>query len=276
MKSLKVTIKQKHVVKGRKDDESYDSKFDNSMIDDDIDDFGIRIEPGSHKKNPEVVDDDDDETEKADDEKMNDDEKKNETGAIHRMCMRQGYMIQHMEKKYVTVSNLKPVVAETIIQEHDAFQVEVLALVLKEFAYHAPRIIEELFKSYVSNNIIQVHPTTNQTNDPELWDVLKHTFEKSSTSNTSCRDDDFHSQYHDDHQEDDAPPEGEKRVKRHKTFKSSNSVRGSLSKRSAKESTYYVSKQQQQQQQEWDTWDKETIIDEDEVILKDETPELII
>nr|GEW86827.1 hypothetical protein [Tanacetum cinerariifolium] len=32
-------------------------------------------------------------------------------------------------------------------------------------------------------------------------------------------DDDFHSQHHDDHQEDDAPPEGEKRVKRHKTSK---------------------------------------------------------
>nr|GEZ77674.1 hypothetical protein [Tanacetum cinerariifolium] len=28
-------------------------------------------------------------------------------------------------------------------------------------------------------------------------------FEKSSTSNTSCRDDDFHLQRHDDHQEDD-------------------------------------------------------------------------
>ncbi|GKB18419.1 hypothetical protein Tco_0852342 [Tanacetum coccineum] len=77
----------------------------------------------------------------------------------------------------------------------------------------------------------------DQANDPALWEVLKHKFEKSSTSNTSCRDDDIHSQRHDDHQEDDAPPKGEKR--------------------------------------EWDIWVEEIVIDEDEVILEDETPDLI-
>nr|GEU69924.1 hypothetical protein [Tanacetum cinerariifolium] len=49
----------------------------------------------------------------------------------------------------------------------------------------------------------------------------------------------------------DAPPEGEKRVKRHKTSKSSMSARGSSSEQSAKDSTTYVSKQQKQQR-EWD------------------------
>ncbi|GJZ01756.1 hypothetical protein Tco_0519717 [Tanacetum coccineum] len=91
----------------------------------------------------------------------------------------------------------------------------------------------------------------DQANDPALRDVLKRKFEKSSTSNTSCRNDDFHSQHHDDHQDDDAPPEGEKRVKRHKTSKRSKSAK------------------------EWDAWVEETIIDEDEVISKDKTPELI-
>ncbi|GKD56383.1 hypothetical protein Tco_1289770 [Tanacetum coccineum] len=60
-----------------------------------------------------------------------------------------------------------------------------------------------------------------------------------------CRhqgDDDIHSQRHDDHQEDDAPLEGEKRVKRHKASRSSKFVRGSSSKHSAKDSTTYVSK----------------------------------
>ncbi|GJS76119.1 retrovirus-related pol polyprotein from transposon TNT 1-94 [Tanacetum coccineum] len=133
-----------------------------------------------------------------------------------------------------------------------------------------PQIIEELFKNYVQNNVIQVHPTTitstettssadlqqqlyfkmnsnpqDQANDPTLWDVLKRKSEKSSTSNTSCRDDEFHSQRHDDHQEDDAPPKGGKIMKRQKNSKSLKSAR------------------------------EETIIDEDEVIPKDETPELI-
>ncbi|GKA99513.1 hypothetical protein Tco_0827507 [Tanacetum coccineum] len=78
---------------------------------------------------------------------------------------------------------------------------------------------------------------------------------------------------HDDHQEDDAPPKREKKVKKHKTSKSSKSTRGSSSKRSAKDSTTYVSKKKQQQ--EWDAWDEEIIIYEDEVIPEDETSELI-
>ncbi|GJS81146.1 hypothetical protein Tco_0747687 [Tanacetum coccineum] len=74
--------------------------------------------------------------------------------------------------------------------------------------------------------------------------------------------------------QDDATPEGEKRVKRYKTSKSSKSARASSSKQSAKDSTTYVSKQQHQQQ-EWVAWEEETVINEDEVILEDETPELI-
>ncbi|GJT04215.1 hypothetical protein Tco_0838677 [Tanacetum coccineum] len=116
-------------------------------------------------------------------------------------------------------NNLKPCIAETIIEDRDAFLSKVLDLVSQEFNAQAPKIIEELFKNYVQTNVIQVHPTTttsnettssadlqqqlylkirsnlqDQANDPALWDVLKY----------------------------DAPPEGEKRVKRHKTSKSSN------------------------------------------------------
>ncbi|GKD56544.1 hypothetical protein Tco_1289931 [Tanacetum coccineum] len=117
-----------------------------------------------------------------------------------------------------------------------------------------PHKKRHISNSNVHNNVIQVHPiittltdTTSsadlqkqlylkmkrslqdQANDIVLWEVLKRKFEKSSTSNTSCRDDDFHSHGHDDHQEDDASHEGEKRVKRHKMFKSSKSARGSSS-----------------------------------------------
>ncbi|GJY16577.1 hypothetical protein Tco_0386999 [Tanacetum coccineum] len=156
------------------------------------------------------------------------------------MCRHQGYIIQRMEKKYVTDSefwkvhgkvdkvfheiipqiaekatndviegNLKKIVADTVIQERDAFQAE----------------------SYVLNNVIQVYPTTStstcttssadlqqqlylkmksnlhdQAANSELWDVLKCKFEKSSILTTSCRDDAFFPQHHDDHQEDDAHP----------------------------------------------------------------------
>ncbi|GKA25042.1 hypothetical protein Tco_0711075 [Tanacetum coccineum] len=284
-KSLKVTIKQKQVVE----------------------------EPGSHKENPEVIDDDDvnddeQKDEKKDDvgihemgslenrtEKMQtpiptplrsprinlssdktlvqelvdtvspstattskDPQKKRHIsskyihlpGALRKMCRFLHEIIPQLAERATNdliEENLKRIVADTVIKKRDAFQSE--------------------------NNVIQVHPTTttstdttssadlqqqlylkmksnlqNHANDPALWDVLKR---------------------------DDAPSEGEKRVKRHKTSKSSKSARDSSSKRSAKESTSYVTKQQHQQQ-EWDAWEEETIIDEDKVIPKDETPKLII
>ncbi|GJR10913.1 hypothetical protein Tco_0793565 [Tanacetum coccineum] len=46
------------------------------------------------------------------------------------------------------------VVVDTIIQERDAFQDEVPALISKEFVNHAPKIIEELFKNHMKNNVI--------------------------------------------------------------------------------------------------------------------------
>ncbi|GJV26680.1 hypothetical protein Tco_1383128 [Tanacetum coccineum] len=73
---------------------------------------------------------------------------------------------------------------------------------------------------------------------------------------------------------DDAPPKGEKRVKSSKELKSSKSARGSSSKHSRKDSTTYVSKQQSQHQ-EWDAWEEENVVDEDEVIPEDVTLELI-
>ncbi|GKA25317.1 hypothetical protein Tco_0711426 [Tanacetum coccineum] len=352
------------VVEGEKDAESYASKFAASMLDDDVDDSGNRIKPGSHKENPEVLNDDDVNDVEQKDEKKGDvginemgrtekmqtpipttsrslrinlsldktivheltdivspsttttskhpqkeihiSSKYNHLpGALGRMCRRQGHMIKDMERKCVTTDefwkvhgkvdqvlheivpqlaeratndliegNLKQVVADTVIQEREALPSEVPALISKEFDAHAPKIIEELFKNYVSNNAIQVHPTTSssiattssadlqqqlylkmqrslqdQANDLELWDVLKRKFEKSSTSNASCMDEAFHSHQHDEHHDDDAPPKGEKREKRHKSSRSSKSAR--------------------------DAWVEETVIDEDEVIPKDETPELI-
>ncbi|GJV24061.1 hypothetical protein Tco_1376756 [Tanacetum coccineum] len=194
--------------------------------------------------------------------------------------------------------NLKPCIANTIIEVHDAFRSEVPALVSQEFNAHAPAIIEELFKNYVQSNVVYAHPTTTTSTDTEsfatlqyqlylkmkrrlqdraddiaLWEALRRKFEKSSPFNTSCREDDFHSQ-HNEHQDDDAPPEGDKRVKISKGSKRSKSARVSLSKYSSKDSTKYVSKQKSQQQ-EWGAWEEENVVDEDEVIPEDETPELI-
>ncbi|GJR65339.1 hypothetical protein Tco_0011404 [Tanacetum coccineum] len=115
--------------------------------------------------------------------------------------------------------------------------------------------------------------TVGESRCAGVKEALRRKFEKSSPSNTSNKEDDFHSQ-HDEHQDDDAPLQGEKRVKKSKGSKRSKSARGSLSKHSSKDSTKYVSKQQSKQQ-EWDAWEEENVIDEDEVNPEKETPKLI-
>ncbi|GKB97982.1 hypothetical protein Tco_0984119 [Tanacetum coccineum] len=66
------------MVEGKEDEESYDSTSANSMLNDDVDDSGTKIEPRSHKKNQEVVNDDDNVNviEKKDDEKNDEDVEK--------------------------------------------------------------------------------------------------------------------------------------------------------------------------------------------------------
>ncbi|GJV29588.1 hypothetical protein Tco_1386036 [Tanacetum coccineum] len=130
-------------------------------------------------------------------------------------------------------NNLKPSIAATIIEDYDAFRLEVpdLSILPQTTSTKTTSSTDLQQQLYLKMK----RSLQDQANDPVLW---------------------------------------EKRVKRHKASKSSKSARGSLSKHSAKDFTTYVSKQQQQQ--EWDAWVEETIIDEDEVILEDETPELII
>nr|GEV15492.1 zf-CCHC domain-containing protein/UBN2 domain-containing protein [Tanacetum cinerariifolium] len=79
-KSLKVTIRQKQIVKKEKDN----------------DDSENRLEPVSHKENPKIIDDDDKVKENV--EEKNDDE----MGSLK--IRRQGYMIQNMERKCVTTN----------------------------------------------------------------------------------------------------------------------------------------------------------------------------
>ncbi|GJR93646.1 hypothetical protein Tco_0265820 [Tanacetum coccineum] len=87
------------MVEGEEDDESYASEFADSMLNDDVDDSGTRIEPKSHKENLEVVDDDvndkhkqdeskDDNVEKTDyyaEEKDNDDQTNHTLVRTHAM-----------------------------------------------------------------------------------------------------------------------------------------------------------------------------------------------
>nr|GEV72303.1 hypothetical protein [Tanacetum cinerariifolium] len=120
-------------------------------------------------------------------------------------------------------------------KERESLKAIVPAMISQEFADNALKIIEELFRRYMN--------------------------------------DAFRKHNHKDHLGDDAPPEGEKSVKRQTTSRSSKSTRGSSSKQLAKESN--TSASEQPQQQDLVAWVNILMIDEDEVIPKDETLEFL-
>ncbi|GKA33769.1 hypothetical protein Tco_0720198 [Tanacetum coccineum] len=66
------------MVEGNEDEESYASEFVDSMLNDDDNDSGTRIEPVSHKKIPKNVNDDDNNDKDMKDEKKDDDRKKDD------------------------------------------------------------------------------------------------------------------------------------------------------------------------------------------------------
>ncbi|GJV15445.1 hypothetical protein Tco_1360768 [Tanacetum coccineum] len=251
-KSLKITIRQKQVDEGDKYEQSYN----------DADYSDDRLEPGSHKENLEHVDDDDDE------EKVNE-KKDEEMGSLETRTEEMQTPIPTTPRSPRTIlssdKNITQELTDTVLlpttttskDPHSKRRISNKSSSMCTLQdVHASRIYDQKYGTKMKRSL------QDQANDPALWQVLKHKFEKSSTSNTSCRDDDIHSKRHDEDQEDDAPPEGDKRVKRHMTSKSSKSARGSSSKQSPTDSTTYVSKQQQQQQ-EWEAWLEETVINED-------------
>ncbi|GKD84333.1 hypothetical protein Tco_1355487, partial [Tanacetum coccineum] len=268
-KSLKIIIKQKQPsttpiphLSNDEEEDSHASAFVDSMLCDE-EDTRTRIEPVSHKEHSEIFNEDDDDVVGM---KTNDDDKEDENDdvvwslgmsrCIHQFShpldplgLRQDIMIKQMEKKFIASNatneiienNLSLVLVKEIMKERDTYQEIVPALISKEFADHAPKMIEELFQTYIQNNVITVHPATSSStvipsfadlqrplylkmkrslqdraDDIDLWEVLRRKFENLSVTPTSCRTYTFCGTDHDDHQKDDAPLEGEKQSKSQK------------------------------------------------------------
>ncbi|GJX63397.1 hypothetical protein Tco_0296297 [Tanacetum coccineum] len=114
--------------------------------------------------------------------------------------------------------NLPRMVNDVVKKEKESSQAVEPALISQEFAAHAPKITEELFRIHMQNTILNIKSDLqSQVDDPELWNALKAKYEKSLASTDSCMYDAFRKHDHDDHPGDDAPHEGEKNAKRHKT-----------------------------------------------------------
>nr|GEW33745.1 integrase, catalytic region, zinc finger, CCHC-type, peptidase aspartic, catalytic [Tanacetum cinerariifolium] len=167
-------------------------------------------------------------------------------GDLKRICRRQGFMIKQMEKKYVTNrefqgikervdkvlyeiihqiaskstndlinDNLSRVVADVVIQERDVLQANVPVMISKEFVDLLQPLLQQLLIFNTNFYLKMKSNLQDQVDDPELWDILKSKFKKSSASSGYCKTDAFCKRDHGDHQKVDTPFEGEKRAKRH-------------------------------------------------------------
>ncbi|GJR21404.1 hypothetical protein Tco_0969931 [Tanacetum coccineum] len=156
------------------------------------DDFGNRVEPESHKKNPKKIDVDDDE--KKYDRKDDDDDdiddydhtnhaliRNPRTGALKRICQCQGIMMQQMEKKYVTNRHF---------QDNKEKVDEVLHYIVPKIASNAtndlildnlPRIVANAVKkeresSRAGNMVLNVHPTTSASTVTTISDLQQQLY----------------------------------------------------------------------------------------------------
>ncbi|GJX13514.1 hypothetical protein Tco_0205272, partial [Tanacetum coccineum] len=181
------------------EEDSHASAFVDSMLYDE-EDTRTRIEPVSHKEHSEIFNEDDDDVVGM---KTNDDDKEDENDDVvwslgMSRCIHQfshpldplGFkwrrnlllnVISIIHKNIDTIfhdvipkiasnatneiikNNLSLVLVKEIMKERDTYQEIVPALISKEFADHAPKMIEELFQTYIQNNVITVHPATSSS-----------------------------------------------------------------------------------------------------------------
>ncbi|GJX14083.1 hypothetical protein Tco_0205841 [Tanacetum coccineum] len=208
------------------DDESGGDEFANTMILSD-EDFGNRIEPGSHKENLEEIVDDDDkiDDDKHDDAKIDEDKDDDDDDDHTDHALVRNHRTSSLETRTKKM--------QTLISS----------------PYRSIKTDLSLDKAIAKELIIS---------DDPMPDAPSHV-PSQPTSNS--------------HPHNDAPPKGEKSVKRQKMSKSSKSTRSSSSKQPTKDCN--TSASEQPQQQDFDAWVEILVIDEDEVIPKDETIKLL-
>ncbi|GJR70665.1 hypothetical protein Tco_0016730 [Tanacetum coccineum] len=222
------------------DEESYACEFDDSVFLNEEDSL-TKLEPENHKENLKEVDNDDDEEEKKDDKKDDDDDDNDDDDQddhelirTRRTCKRVDVVLYDVVPK-IALNATNDLIDDNLPRINTVLNVRPTTSASTTTTTIAD-LQQQLYLKMKFNLQAQVA-------DPELWDILRAKFEKSSTSTSFYGDDAFHKRDHDDHQGDDANPE-----------------RGNLQK-----GKIHLQ----------DAWVKDPIVNEDEVSLKDETPELI-
>ncbi|GJZ18996.1 hypothetical protein Tco_0555586 [Tanacetum coccineum] len=178
-----------------KDEESYASEFADLVLNDDVDDFGTRLEPESHKENPENVDDDDIEIEKEnkEDEEIEkekkdvvDIEKENKDKEIEKEknddnirevldhCNKVVPDVTFAKTKEMITQEMSRLVNLAVNKDREVDPINAKEMIAKEFATHGPKMIEELFRKHMQNTTLNLYPTTSSSTARKSTADLQH------------------------------------------------------------------------------------------------------
>ncbi|GJT75315.1 hypothetical protein Tco_1042040 [Tanacetum coccineum] len=145
-------------------------------------------------------------------------------------------------------ADIASMVAEGVRKEQERTRAELSLQVTNDVATNVPPHVNAFLRNYMNNHILHVHLTESasstipdlqqqlylkmtddeQAHDADLpiWLALKYKYEKYACHVEPYRVDAFRSRYHEDHQDDDARPEGESNAKRQRTFEHGTYTRG--------------------------------------------------
>ncbi|GKB02593.1 hypothetical protein Tco_0830682 [Tanacetum coccineum] len=237
---------------------------------------------GDEFADTEIVDDDDDrknEDDKHDDAKDdddNDDDDHDDHSLIRTWKTGSSGIRTEKMKTPIPSPPRSPRIDLSLDKAIDEELIDIIKKVNESLKEIIPKLATSTTNDLINDNIpkLVTDAVKKERESSQPTNTLKAKYEKSSALIDFCRYDAFRKRDHGEHQGGDAPPERDKGAKRQKTSRSSKSVRGSSSKQHAKE-TNTSSSSEQLQQQDLYAWVDILVIDKDEVIPKEETPELI-
>ncbi|GJV57924.1 hypothetical protein Tco_1458929 [Tanacetum coccineum] len=77
------------------------------------------------------------------------------------MSRRQGHMLHNMRKTFVQKSNVRELLKKN---RKERTKADNPALVFQEWAAHTPQMIKEVFRTYMQNDVLNMHPTLSASN----------------------------------------------------------------------------------------------------------------
>ncbi|GJV36911.1 hypothetical protein Tco_1409388 [Tanacetum coccineum] len=149
------------------------------------------------------------------------------TGVVKRMCRHQGFMMQHMQNKFVTNNHFQGIlekVNESLKEIIPKIATSATNNLIKD---NLSRLVSDAVKKERESSQPMKSDLQSQLADLELWNALKNKYEKFPASNESCSIDAFCKRNHDEHHGDDAPLGG-RRVRKGKRHRKAQSLQEAL------------------------------------------------